>query len=235
MRKVLLVFVIGLFAVVNATSLTQEYSYSDKTEATAARTAEPVVVVRPNEAPVKQRVFRPYVDTLFTGADGYDNGLLSRSGTEIWIKHLMLNLSGSVNTSDKSYMKTGTSFGVDGAAYLNFKKYLLLGGGYSWGKLLTPDWTKQSTHPYLSGGVNFLSEDSPLDGFRFTTSYVFPGSDARNGVTGWKLESLLPLRHGRTKVFGIIGFDTYSIFETDCPSCQRMRLQGVRLGIRVQR
>lgn len=125
--------------------------------------------------------FNSYLELAMEGDQvaGYNApGYVTRPGVEIWVKSFNVNLESAVSTIDKSIERSGTTYRVNGNAYLNLKTNFLIGGGYTWGKLRTNAWSKQSGHPYLSGG--FIWRDGGWKGFRWTVDYLFAGTDKSN-------------------------------------------------------
>lgn len=193
-------------------------------------------VAQDDEIPIGKKFAQPYLDFVMEGGDGYVGvGLVTRPGVELWIKRVNLNFETAVSTTDKMIIHSGTTYRVNGNGYINFKKYFLAGGGYTWGKSITSDYTKQSSHPYITGGV-LIPPGGDMEGTRFVVDYLFAGTDVRNGVRGARFHFLLPITSIHSnKLFINLGTATYSVYETDCPSCQRELTGAVEIGFRIQR
>jgi hypothetical protein len=198
--------------------------------------AVPTCFAQDYDVTPRNKFVKPYVESMVEGGDGYEGaGFVSRPGVELWLKNFNVNLETALSTTDKIDVHSGTTYRVNTNGYFNFAKYFLAGGGYTWGKLTTSEYTKRSAHPYVTGGV-MCEPDSFCKGMRITTDYLLAGTDTRNGVRGPRFHFLFPMGSIRKNfLFLNMGVARYSAFETDCPTCKRMGISSAEFGFRIQR
>ncbi|HEX6881623.1 MAG TPA: hypothetical protein VF135_14730 [Terriglobales bacterium] len=168
---------------------------------------------------------RPFVESYTTKADGYQGwGFYGNGGIEYWLKHTTITARAGVDTTDKKLINSGTTLRLEGNGYYNFTRNFFAGGGAAWGRLGTSDYSKQAVYPYFGGGFG-------CSDVVFTANYYLSGTDKSNGLRGVRLETALPIqRHVQlVQAFGI-----FSAYPTDCPTCQRVIVNDLRLGMRYR-
>lgn len=187
-----------------------------------------------DEVALTHKPISTYLELLVEGAptSGYVGpGFVTRPGVELWTRSLNINLETALSTLDKGVERSGTAYKVNANGYYNFATHFLIGGGYTWGKLVTSSWNKQSGHPYLSGGL--LCKAYACQGIRFTYDYLFQGTDDSNGVRGGRVHLMVPIY--KQRIFAVGGLAAYSVFESGCPTCQRSGVAAGEVGLRYQR
>lgn len=194
----------------------------------------PVVAQTHELEDLESKPVTPYLELLLESPrnQGYQSpGYVVRPGIEFWTKGINFNFESTVSTIDKTFERSGTAYKVNTNAYFNLARHFLIGGGYTWGILTTSTWNKQSGHPYISGGV--LCRTHPCTGIRVTYDYLFQGTDTSNGVRGGRVHLKIPMY--KQRVFAVGGVASYSVYETDCPSCTRVGIAHGEIGIRFER
>jgi hypothetical protein len=171
------------------------------------------------------QTIRPFVETYTTKADGYQGwGVFGTVGAEYWLRHTTITARAGVDTMDKKLINSGTTFRVEGNGYYNLSRHFFAGGGFTWGRLATSDYSKQALYPYFGGGVG--CKDVTL-----SANYLLSGTDTSNGVRGVRIESSLPMQR---KFYLIQSFGILSAYPTGCPTCRREIVNDLRLGFRYR-
>lgn len=174
--------------------------------------------------PAKFR-WRPFIEESVQTANsmGYEGvGLYSRAGGEFWFRRTTVSVLGSLSTTDKYVTHSGTSVGTDANAYYNVTRHFFFGGGLTWGRLITSEWSKSSSHPYLGGGFGARN-------FSTTYDYVATGTDHSNDVTGHRFKVMVPITSG--DFYLVYRMAWYSAHETDCATCSRQWGREAQFGI----
>jgi len=136
-------------------------------------------------------------------------------GVNVELKHLVLDSSASYAAAHKVNDNTinnhsGHQRGLDGNAFYRFNK-LYLGGGASWSQLSTTNYTKQSWHPAIGVGHDWLREGFSMRG---QVLYVLPGDDHLNGTQGPEFSLWLPSPAAAHHVFWRQTIGIYAFHET---------------------
>ncbi len=175
---------------------------------------------------MKPSLVRPIVETQTRNADGYEGwGFLGSAGAEVRWKRTTSMLLGTINTEDKIDVHNGTTVGIDLNSYFNFTHHFYAGGGVTGGKLWTSDYSKQSYHPYIGGGVGH-------SGWTGTVDYLLAGNDHSNGVRGWRVGWSIPIVKHR--MYWVQTWSFYNSYPTDCPTCARENVKAMSMGMRYR-
>jgi hypothetical protein len=136
-------------------------------------------------------------------------------GVNVEFKHLVLDTSASYAAAHKVNDNTinnhsGHQRGLDGNVFYRFNK-LYLGGGASWSQLSTTNYAKQSWHPAVGVGRDWLREGFSMRG---QVLYVMPGDDHLNGTQGPEFSLWLPSPAAAHHVFWRQTIGIYAFHET---------------------
>ncbi len=136
-------------------------------------------------------------------------------GVNIELKHLVLDSSASYAAAHKVNDNTinnhsGHRRGLDGNAFYRFNK-LYAGGGASWSQLSTTNYTKQSWHPAVGVGRDWLREGFSMRG---QILYVMTGDDHMNGTQGPEFSLWFPSPVADHHLFWRQTIGIYSFHET---------------------
>jgi hypothetical protein len=136
-------------------------------------------------------------------------------GVNVELKHLVFDSSASYAAARKVNDNTidnhsGHQRGVDGNAFYRFNK-LYAGGGASWSQLSTTNYTKQSWHPRIGVGRDWLREGFSARGQML---YVMAGDDRLNGTQGPEFSLWLPSPVADHHIFWQQTVGIYTFHET---------------------
>lgn len=169
--------------------------------------------------------FRALWEVFGTKGQNYEGmGVLGGVAGEILLKHTTVTVRAGVDTLDKVDTHDGTTVRLEGNGYYNLSRHFFAGGGMTWGRLTTSQYSKQSLYPYFGGG--FGGNKIVLTG-----NYYCCGSDRINGVRGPRIEMAVPLTP--KQAYFVTSFGFMSAYPTDCPTCERQTARDARLGLRA--
>jgi hypothetical protein len=169
--------------------------------------------------------FRALWEVFGTKGQNYEGmGVLGGVAGEVFLKHTTVTLRAGVDTLDKVDTHDGTTVRLDGSGYYNLSRHFFAGGGMTWGRLITSQYTKQSAYPYFGGGYGDRR-------FVLTGNYYCCGTDKINGVRGPRIEMAVPLMP--KEAYFVTSFGFLSAYPTDCPTCARQSARDARLGLRA--
>jgi hypothetical protein len=124
-------------------------------------------------------------------------------------RHFLVVSTNSFSPTGKGYGVGGYQYGTQDFGYVRFHG-LLAGGGFYASRLNTPQYEKGSVRPAVSGGFE-------TQGVRLTVDYIFPGTDARNGLHGIRFASEIPLTASK-RLKLVLNGAAYDFYQTDNPS-----------------
>lgn len=148
------------------------------------------------EGSLQSYIPRPFLSaSLSVNGSGFSPiSPVAAGGFQIDGNHLLATFSAGYEGVRKTNDNTGNNprgrqRSLRGEAFWRAGNGLYSGGGVVWSQLSTTNYAKQSWHPAMGGGKDFLRSDYSM---RLQAIYLLTGSDRANGVHGAEVSLFYP-------------------------------------------